>query len=235
MLLLSERRVSSAGVCSNHTCILICRFSPRSPLLTWGKVRYCSSSLSLSALNIIPPLFFVICKSINLSLMSKTWKVVLFGGIFVWGLLLSGTQCLSLLTSKASPSFKSAKSPSFLQLWSLHLWPFQIHWTLQLFTHGIASLFQVHGFIFIVIYCVSSLPLVWACSAKTSPGFLLLGCLQIEDFSNYCLRRLLKLWKFIWYVKKILERIAQVEKCTLAYILGEGYEKEKTLKGQKGT
>lgn len=44
------------------------------------------------------------------------------------------------------------------------------------------SLFQVHGFVFLVIYCMSGLPLVWACSVTTSPGLLPLDCLQIEAF-----------------------------------------------------
>lgn len=36
--------------------------------------------LPFYALNIILSFFFVLCKSINLSLISKTWRIVLSGG-----------------------------------------------------------------------------------------------------------------------------------------------------------
>ena len=73
----------------------------------------------------------------------------------------------------------------------LHFWSFQTHQALQLFIHGIASLFQVHGFVFIAMYRMSSSPLVWVCRVMTSPGLLPLGCLQIESFSRCCLLLLL--------------------------------------------
>lgn len=73
---------------------------------------------------------------------------------------------------------------------------------LQLFTDGLSYLFLVCGFTFIVIFCVSSLPLVWAGQTRTSSGLLLFNCLQIKGFSSYCFRRMLKLWKFIRSVRK---------------------------------
>ena len=95
------------------------------------------------------------------------------------------------------------------------------------------SLFQVHRFVFLVIYCMSGLPLVWACSVTTSPGLLPLDCLQIEAFP-VAVWEVAEVVKFMWYVKKILERVAQVSEVHLSLCLRGGIWERKDIERSEG-
>lgn len=119
-MLLSERSASGWRALWSHLLSGLCTFSP-SLLLASLKAKF-DIVVLLFILNIIPFLFFVIWRSINLSLMSKTWKVVLSE----WRLSLRITlkynpMPVPALILRLSLSCKWTESLSFLWLCGLYI------------------------------------------------------------------------------------------------------------------